>query len=123
MAYSWKELGLKIPNIMLPKEGTDYEKWSIVACDQYTSDPEYWRKADELVGSAPSTLRLMLPEYYLGKPDEEERIGRIRSAMKEYVEQGIMRTLPAGCMVIRRTAEGRSRLGLVICVEIGRAHV
>lgn len=118
MAYSWKELGLKIPNIMLPKEGTDYEKWSIVACDQYTSDPEYWRKADELVGSAPSTLRLMLPEYYLGKPDEEERIGRIRSAMKEYVEQGIMRTLPAGCMVIRRTAEGRSRLGLVICVDL-----
>ena len=118
MSYSWKELGLKIPEIMLPKDGTDYEKWSIVACDQYTSDPEYWKKADELVGDAPSTLRLMLPEYYLGKPDEEERIVKIRKAMTDYVDQGILKTLPAGCVVVRRTAEGRSRLGLVISVDL-----
>ncbi len=118
MSYSWKELGLRVPNIMLPKEGTDYEKWSIVACDQYTSDPEYWKKADELVGSSPSTLRLMLPEYYLGKPDEEERIANIRKAMTEYVDQGILKTLPAGCIVVRRSAEGRSRLGLVISVDL-----
>ena len=118
MSYSWKELGLKIPEIMLPKDGTDYEKWSIVACDQYTSDPEYWKKADELVGDAPSTLRLMLPEYYLGKPDEEERILKIRKAMTDYVDQGILKTLPAGCVVVRRTAEGRSRLGLVISVDL-----
>ena len=118
MAYSWKELGLKIPNILLPKDGTDYEKWSIVACDQYTSDPEYWKKADEIVGDSPSTLRLMLPEYYLGKPDEEERIQKIRKAMTDYVDQGILKTLPQGCIVVRRSAEGRSRLGLVICVDL-----
>ena len=118
MAYTWKELGLKIPDIMLPKEGTDYEKWSIVACDQYTSDPEYWKKAEQIVGDSPSTLRLMLPEYYLGKPDEEERIVKIRQAMADYTQEGILKTLAPGCIVVRRSAEGRSRLGLVICVDL-----
>ena len=118
MSYTWNQLGLRIPEIMLPKEGADYGKWAVVACDQYTSDPAYWQKAEEIVGGAPSTLRLMLPEFYLGKPDEEKRIVDIRSAMKAYVEQGTLRTLPKGCMLVRRTAEGRSRLGLVICVDL-----
>ncbi len=118
MAYSWNQLGLKIPHIMVPKDGTDYEKWSVVACDQYTSDPDYWKRADELVGDAPSTLRLMLPEYYLGSEDEEKRIKGIRRSMEDYVSGGILQTLPAGCMLVRRSAEGRSRLGLVICVDL-----
>ena len=118
MSYTWNQLGLRIPRIMLPKEGTDYEKWSVVACDQYTSDPDYWKSAEEIVGDAPSALRLMLPEYYLGKPDEEKRIADIRSSMKEYVENGTLRTLPEGCILVRRMAGGRSRLGLVICVDL-----
>ncbi len=118
MSYTWKQLGLKIPNIMLPKEGADYSKWAIVACDQYTSDPSYWQKAEEIVADAPSTLRLMLPEFYLGHPDEEERIRKIRISMEEYVQSGTLRTLPKGCILVRRTAEGRSRLGLVICVDL-----
>ena len=118
MSYTWNQLGLRIPEIMLPKEGADYGKWAVVACDQYTSDPAYWQKAEEIVGGAPSTLRLMLPEFYLGKPDEEKRIVDIRSAMKAYVEQGTLRTLPKGCILVKRTAEGRSRLGLVICVDL-----
>ena len=118
MSYLWNQLGLKIPEIMLPREGADYKKWAVVACDQYTSDPAYWQNAEEIVGDAPSTLRLMLPEYYLGKPDEEERISAIRSSMKEYVDKGTLRTLPKGCVLVRRTAEGRSRLGLVICVDL-----
>ncbi len=118
MSYSWSKLGLKIPKIMLPKEGADYSKWAVVACDQYTSDPSYWQKAEEIVADAPSTLRLMLPEFYLGHPDEEDRIRRIRISMQEYIEKKTLRTLPAGCILVRRTAEGRSRLGLVICVDL-----
>lgn len=118
MSYTWNQLGLKIPQIMLPMEGTDYGKWAVVACDQYTSDPSYWERAEEIVADAPSTLRLMLPEFYLGKPDEEERIRNIRTAMKEYVDRGTLRMLPKGCMLVRRTAQGRSRLGLVICVDL-----
>ena len=45
MAYTWDKLGLRIPEIMLPKEGADYGKWAVVACDQYTSDPAYWQSA------------------------------------------------------------------------------
>ena len=118
MSYNWNQLGLMIPGIMLPKEGTDYGKWAVVACDQYTSDPSYWENVETIAGDAPSTLRLMLPEYYLGRPDEEERIAKIRETMKEYAANGTLRTLPKGCMLVRRTAEGRSRLGLVICVDL-----
>ena len=118
MSYTWNQLGLKIPQIMLPKEGTDYGKWAVVACDQYTSDPAYWQSAEEIVGDSPSTLRLMLPEFYLGKPDEEQRIADIRQSMRKYTEDGTLRTLPKGCILVKRTAEGRSRLGLVICVDL-----
>ncbi len=118
MSDSWEKLGLKIPKIMLPEEGCDYGKWAVVACDQYTSDPSYWQKAEEIVGDAPSTLRLMLPEYYLGKSDEEDRIRQIRSAMAAYVADRTLRTLPEGCILVQRSAEGRTRLGLVICVDL-----
>jgi len=118
MDYNWNELGLHIPQIMLPKEGTDYSRWAVIACDQFTSDPAYWEQVQEIVGDAPSTLRLMLPEYYLGKPEEETLIREARENMKKYVEEGILRTLEPGCMLVRRTAEGRSRLGLVICIDL-----
>ena len=52
----------KSSKILLPKKGTDMTKWSVVACDQYTSEPEYWQEVEKIVGDAPSTLRLTLPE-------------------------------------------------------------
>ena len=104
-------------DILLPHP-IDLTKWAVVACDQYTSDPAYWQKAEELVGDAPSTLRLMLPEYYLGKSTEEQRIREIRKTMKAYVEEGILKTLPKGCILVKRSVEGRSRLGLVISVDL-----
>lgn len=116
--YDWSKFGLHIPEIMLPAEGTDYFKWAVVACDQYTSEPEYWNKVEEIVGDAPSTLRLMLPEIYLDKPDEAERIKAVREAMDKYLEDGTLRKMESGCMLIRRTAEGRSRWGLVIATDL-----
>jgi len=50
----------RIPEIMMPREGTDLSKWAVIACDQYTSQPEYWAETDRIVGDAPSTLRLSL---------------------------------------------------------------
>lgn len=116
--HAFSEMGLRIPRIQLPKEGTDYEKWAVVACDQYTSEPAYWEEADRIVGTSPSTLRMILPEYYLGKPQEEELTQQIRSHMKQYEETGVLRTLPEGCMLVKRTASGRTRLGLVIAVDL-----
>lgn len=116
--YDWSKFGLHIPKIMLPKEGTDYFKWAVVACDQYTSEPEYWEKAEEIVGDAPSTLRLMLPELYLEKEGEAERIKAVRATMDKYLADGTLREMEPGAMFIRRTAEGRTRLGLVIATDL-----
>ena len=118
MTYDWSKFGFHIPEIMLPKAGTDYSRWAVVACDQYTSEPEYWEKAEAIVGDAPSTLRLMLPELYLEKEGEGERIAAIRANMKEYMASGVLEKLPAGCILVRRQAEGRSRLGLIIAVDL-----
>ena len=116
--YDWEKFGFHIPEIMLPKEGTDYFKWAVVACDQFTSEPEYWEKVEEIVGDAPSTLRLMLPELYLDKPGEAERIKDVRATMDKYLADGTLRTMEPGCMLIQRTAEGRTRLGLVIATDL-----
>ena len=116
--YEWEKFGFHIPQIMVPKDGTDYSKWAVVACDQYTSEPEYWEEAEKIVGDAPSTLKLMLPELYLEKPGEAERIAKIRETMAAYMADGTLQTLEPGAMLIKRTAEGRTRLGLVIATDL-----
>ena len=116
--YDWGTFGFHIPEMMVPAEGTDYEKWAVVACDQYTSEPEYWEEVEKIVGDAPSTLRLMLPEIFLNKPEEAEKTAAIRQTMDKYMKDGTLRKLAPGCMLVRRTAEGRSRLGLVIATDL-----
>ena len=116
--YDWEKFGLHIPEILVPAEGTDYSKWAVVACDQYTSEPEYWDEVESIVGDAPSTLRLTLPEIYLDKPGEADKIKNIRSSMDAYLADGTLRKLEPGCMLVKRTAEGRSRTGLVIATDL-----
>lgn len=116
--YDWGKFGFHIPEIMIPKDGTDYYKWAVVACDQYTSEPEYWQQVEEIVGDAPSALKLMLPELYLEKEGEAERIVKIRETMAQYMADGTLQTLAPGAMLVKRTAEGRSRLGLVIATDL-----
>ena len=70
----------RIPEIMMPREGTDLSKWAVIACDQYTSQPEYWAETDRIVGDAPSTLRLTLPEVYLEDADVASHIERIHKS-------------------------------------------
>ena len=68
-------------NLMLPKNQT-FEKWAVIACDQFTSDREYWKRVDNFVGDAPSALRLVLPEIYL-EEDAQERISEISKTSKK----------------------------------------
>ena len=79
-----ESIGIGVPDILLPKQGTDLAKWATIACDQYTSEPAYWNRVAALVGDAPSTLNLIYPEVYLGEGHPEERIARIRQAMTRY---------------------------------------
>ncbi|NLB60873.1 MAG: DUF1015 domain-containing protein [Clostridiales bacterium] len=111
-------IGVVAPNILLPKKGTDYSLWATVACDQYTSQPEYWQETEKIVGNAPSTLRLMLPELYLEKPGEEEKIAAIRAAMQEYLSNGILEDKGSGFVLINRISNGRSRKGLVLALDL-----
>ncbi|MGQ9779666.1 MAG: DUF1015 domain-containing protein [Bacillota bacterium] len=115
------ELGVVPAEILLPVPGIDLFKWAVIACDQYTADEDYWRKVAALVGEAPSTLHLVLPEVYLGAPDEEERIARIHQTMREYLTRGILRAVGTGFLYLeRRTAFGRFRRGLLAAVDLER---
>ena len=99
-------------DILLPDAAADFEKWAVVACDQFTSQPEYWRKAAEIVGDAPSTLNLVYPEAYLAEGDA--RIAAIRQAMEDYMRRGVLLTrVKDGFVLVRRVTESGERLGLV----------
>ena len=108
-----------IPEIMLPREGTDLSKWAVIACDQYTSQPEYWAETDRTVGDAPSTLRLTLPEVYLEDADVADRTAEIHRTMHRYLENGTLRTLPAGVILTERWSGGACpRRGIVLAVDL-----
>lgn len=113
---------MKIPfkrgNILLPKN-TDMTKWSVVACDQYTSEPEYWNSVREIVGSNPSTLNLTLPEIYLEESDVEERIKKINQNMEELVNMNFFNEYSDSMIYLERTQEdGKVREGLMGIVDL-----
>jgi hypothetical protein len=110
-------LGLLIPEVLLPRPGIDLRKWAVIAVDQFTSEPEYWAQVESLVGDAPSTLRLTLPEIYLEKPGEAERIERIQAASHQYLEAGILQPRK-GFIYVERTAGGKTRKGLMLCLDL-----
>ncbi len=113
------ELGIGIPEVLLPNPRIDLAKWPVVACDQYTSEPEYWRHVAELVGDNPSTLQIVFPEVYLGKSDEPERICRIQQTMLAYLEQTVLQPIDPGFIWVERTtSHGKIRRGLVVAVDL-----
>lgn len=100
-------------DILLPRVD-DMTKWSCIACDQFTAEPEYWREAERIVGDEPSTLRLMLPEAWLGVRDSAAETRKIYAAMKDYVNRGIFRTVEQSFIYVERTLpSGAVRRGLV----------
>ncbi len=107
-----------VPKILMPKAGTDLSKWSVVACDQYTSQPTYWNEVEHIVGDAPSTLRLTLPEIYLESPDCSAYIEKIHAAMEHYTQDGTLTELPAGIVLLERDTGGACpRRGLVLAFD------
>ena len=111
-------VGVCVPELYLPNKDVDMHKWAVVACDQYTSQPEYWEEVESLVGESPSTLRIMLPEFYLDKPDEADRIKAINAAMDNYVNSGVLESIGQGLMLVKRTVDGKSRLGLMVALDL-----
>lgn len=117
--YISDRTGIGIPQIWLPREGTDLSRWACIACDQYTSQPEYWQEVERIVGSAPSTLRMMLPEVYL--PATEEALSRIDGYMAEYIEGGILENKGEYITYVERgSSNGRTRHGWIVAVDLER---
>ena len=98
-------------DILIPREGVDMPRWAVIACDQHTSEKEYWETLANFVGDSPSTLRLMLPEVYLGEKDRTEEIN---AAMVSYLNSGIFREIKDSYIYVERTLKsGKIRHGLV----------
>lgn len=118
MMREFEGLGFAPADILLP-QGCDLTKWAVVACDQYTSQPEYWDEVARLVGDAPSSLHLMIPEAWRNRPDMAELSGRVDATMEQYLQQGLFRELrDSYVLVTRRQRDGRVRWGLLGLVDL-----
>ncbi len=103
-------------NFLLPK--SDFEKWSVVACDQYTSEPDYWKEVAEFVGDKPSALNIILPEVYLQK-DNSEKISKINAKMKEYIEGDVFEEVNDTFIYVEREVSGgKIRKGVVGLIKL-----
>lgn len=112
-------LGIKLPEILLPSPAVDMNKWSVIACDQFSSEKGYWEKVKRQVGSAPSTLNLILPECYLKEKDTPGSISRINENMRSYLSNGVLRKLEPGFVLVdRKTSYVPSRKGIVLAVDL-----
>lgn len=105
-------------DILLPKTDT-MEKWAVIACDQFTSDPDYWERVKKTADGAPSTINLILPEAELGTAQEEAHIALINKTMKQYMTDDVFTVYPSSYIYVERTLEnGTIRKGLVGMVDL-----
>lgn len=110
---------IHVPQILMPNTDTDLYRWSVVACDQFTSQPEYWKETEANVGDAPSTLKLTLPEVYLEAEDEQAKVDAIHATMEQYLADGTLQEYPKGFMLIERSfGKKYARNGLIVEVDL-----
>lgn len=119
-----RKIGIEIPKILLPKDGVNMTKWATVACDQFTSDREYWKKVEELAGHEPSTAKITLAEVYLEDEDKDSRIQKINYTMEKYLKEGVVEEKFEGFVLVERIMEGRkldsafTRKGLLVALDL-----
>ena len=112
------EIPFKAGNILIPKN-VDMHKWSVVACDQYTSEPKYWEEVENIVKDAPSTLRLTLPEIYLNDNNVEDKIRKINETMIDYLNNDMFNEYENSMIYLERTqSDGKVREGLMGIVDL-----
>ncbi len=108
----------KSADILIPKE-VDFNKWSVVACDQYSSQKDYWGKAKEIVGDTPSTLNIIFPEAYLNDNDGDERIQKINLTMQKYLDDGIFKEYKDSFIYVERMqSNGKIRKGIIGVMDL-----
>ncbi len=113
-----QNMGVGIPEILLPSLNINMKKWAVIACDQFTSQPDYWMQVERTVGNAPSILHMILPEVYLNYEGLTDNIKNINQVMHDYIEKGVLEQLPRGIMLVERAMEGTVRKGLIMMVDL-----
>ena len=121
---NFADIGLQVPDLLLPTESIDTGKWAVVACDQFTSEPNYWSALTDYVGNAPSTLKMILPEVYLEDGSTQKRIKATQEVMKTYLNEGVF-TPFEGFILVQRTlidphnpAQEINRYGLMVALDL-----
>ena len=114
---NYPDIGIQITDILLPKNNIEMGKWAVIACDQFTSQPEYWQQVKTIVGEAPSTFHIILPEVYLGTADEEKRVQSIRQNMEDYIGSDTFETHD-NLILVERTVNGKTRFGLMLALDL-----
>lgn len=110
---------LKPADILVPKESVDMEKWAVIACDQYTSEPEYWNKTAEIVGNNYSSLNMILPEIYLEDSDVSDRISNIHNTMEKYLSENIFDEYKDSMIYVERIqSNGILRAGIIGKIDL-----
>ena len=108
----------KPADILIPKN-VDFSKWSVVACDQYTSQPDYWEEAERLTIGSPSALNIIFPEIYLNDGHDDERITSINKTMNEYLNNGLFEELKDSYILVERMqSNGKIRTGIIGCMDL-----
>ncbi len=119
MQTFFENIGFKVPEIYLPKQGIDLKKRAVVACDQYTSQPKYREEVKNIAGQEPSTYNIIFPEIYLEEDGKEERIKNIQKYMNQYIDEWILENKGSCFIAIdRKTAHQTSRKGLVVALDL-----
>ncbi len=108
---------VKVPRVLLPTEDVDLKKWAVIACDQFTSQGQYWQKLKDYCGET-SALNIIFPEYYLEKGSMEERIESINSYMRRYLSEGVFREIDGVILTERVTSYGHKRTGLLLALDL-----
>ncbi len=112
----FKKLGFMPADILLPRN--DFESWSVVACDQYTSEGEYWEEVEKITEGKKSTINLVFPEIYLNG-DKNARIEKINTTMKQYIDEDTFDVLENSFVYVERTlASGNIRKGLIGVIDL-----
>ncbi len=117
---NFEKIGLQVPEILLPNGDIDLHKWSVVACDQYTAQPEYWQQVKKIAAGSPSTLNVIYPEVFLEDPDGEQRISMINQTMQQYLDENVLIPMHRKGFVLvdRKTSQAPSRKGLVVAIDL-----
>ena len=113
---AFENLCVKPGIFYLPRKSESMEAWAVVACDQYTAQKDKWEEADRIVKDQPSALRLIIPECYLDESDQ--RVPQIQQEMENYLNTGILEDAVHGMVLLCRTTQSGSRLGLVTTIDL-----